>query len=163
RRRAARASPTEQLGNPEIDELRKNVAVLHDEEDVVGLQIAVSDPRGVGGVEGACERSQDRDRGGHVDTTVVFEIVAQGFALEELHHEVVTAVVEDSEREDVDDVAMLDAIDRAGLGDETRHHLTVGAELAVQYLDGDRFSNDGVHALVDASKAALAELLLHTV
>ena len=51
-------------------------------------------------------------------------------AVEELHHVVLAAVGELAEREDVDDVAVADLVDRARLGDEPRHHLRIDRELA---------------------------------
>ena len=76
--------------------------------------------------------AQDRQRVGERQPLLAIEERVERLAVEVLHHVVVAAVVELAEREDVDDVAVADLVDRARLGDEPRHHLGIDRELAAR-------------------------------
>ena len=104
------------------------------EEDVLGLEIAVRDALGVRGVERLRDAAQDRQRLGERELADALDQRVERLAVEVLHHVVLAAVLERAEREDVDDVAVADLVDRARLGDEPRHHLGIDRELAASTL-----------------------------
>ena len=95
------------------------------------------DALGVRGVERLRDRAQDRQRLGERQLAAALEQRIERLAVEVLHHVVLAAVGELAEREDVDDVAVADLVDRARLGDEPRHHLGFDRELAREHLDRD--------------------------
>jgi hypothetical protein len=87
----------------------------------------------------------------------------QRLAVEPLHDEEAAAVGQHAEAEDVDDVAMTDAVDGARLEDEARDGAGVGLEPRRHDLDRRLLADDGVDDRVYGRHAALAELVLDAV
>src|SRR5207248_2051647 len=123
-----------------------------------GLEIAMKDALVVRGVERARDAAKDGQRLAEREARVRGEIAVERRAFEQLHQVVLPAVGELSEREDVDDVAVPDLVDRACFLDEARHHLRVRGELTAQDLDRRALTDDRVLRAEDCAKAALAEL-----
>ena len=106
-----------ELRDAEIEELHGRLAVDVDEEDVVGLEIAVHDALRVCRHQRAGERTRDpSDLWRDIPARAIR--VRSDLFLSHLHHEVVATVGERPEREDVDDVRIADLIDHARLVDE---------------------------------------------
>ena len=107
-------------------------------------------------VESACdliedvERLLDRER-------PVRERLAQGLALDEIHHEVEAAVVEPAEREDVDHVRVVDLVDRACFALEALRAILRRADLRLQDLDRDLLADHGLETRVDLPHRTRAE------
>ncbi|MFT3772079.1 MAG: hypothetical protein QM820_42275 [Minicystis sp.] len=110
-------------------------ALQRREEDVVRLEIPVRHAGRVGGVEPGGDALEDGHGLAHAEPLLAIEQLRQRHALEQLHDAVGPLVGQHPEREDVDDVAVPDAVHRARLGDEPRHHARVRRELPVQHLD----------------------------
>ena len=149
----------EQLGQAEVEHLDEVLgAPALDEEDVLGLEVAVDDARVVGGV-----RARRRPARGSAPrsprATGRGEEVVEGLALEVLHHEVVAVRRNHVHVEDVDDVLVADEVDRARFGVEARHQPLVGRQLVLQHLDGHPAADDRVFAEVDGPHAAPADHL----
>ena len=104
---------------PKSSTLTKSaLAVARDEEDVLGLEIAVDDAGGVRGLERAADLHGDL-RGAHrLEAPLVREHVGEVDAVEVLHDEVGAAVLGRAEVGDVDDVRVADARGRARLAAE---------------------------------------------
>src|SRR5207248_5950656 len=81
----------------------------------------------------------------------------QGVALQELHHEVMAAVLADGEVEDLEDVVVADEVDGAGLVEEALHDPAVARVLRMEELDGDARADHRVLGEVDRSHPAPAE------
>lgn len=75
----------------------------------------------VGGLQGASDALEDDDGLGEGERRT--GPVAQTHPVDQLHDEVVPAILEPSEGEDVDDVGMSDLVGRPRLGQEPRHML----------------------------------------
>jgi hypothetical protein len=75
----------------------------------------------------------------------------------------VPAVGELAEREDVDDVAVPDLVDRARLGDEPRHDLVVGGVLARQHLDRDALADQRLDRAIHRAEPAAPDRALDLV
>jgi hypothetical protein len=111
----------------------------------------------------AGDRAQDRQRLIESQRTVAREVLIERLALEPLHHVVLAPVGQLTEREDVDDVAMADLVDRLRLGLEARHHLLVGRVLARQHLDRDALADDRLQGEVHRAEPTPAEHFLDLV
>ncbi len=138
------AAGREELHEPEVEQLGLHASILVEHEiDVLGLQIAMEDVLPVCCIERARDAAQDRERLRERQPLLRREVLVERRAVEQLHHVVLATVRQLSEREDVDDVAMADLIDRPRLGDEARDHLRVRRELTIQDLDGGMLADDG--------------------
>ncbi len=144
-----------------------NTAVVRDraQEDVLRLEIAVRDALGVGRVEGArrwrAGWGSPPPAGGGPSRSITR---VERLAVEVLHHVVVAAVLELPEREDVDDVAVADLVDRARLGDE-RATPSAGrpSNCCCQDLDGRRPCRSAGGPRGTRAERALAELAVDLV
>ena len=91
--------------------------------------------------DGAGDRLQDLERLLHGDPPALADQLEQRHAVEQLHHVVWAAVGELPEREDVDDVAVADLVDRARLGDEARDDRRIGGVPSAEDFDRGRFAD----------------------
>jgi hypothetical protein len=93
-----------ELGEAEVEDLDQDAggrAALGDEEDVVGLEVAVNDPGGVRGADRL--RHLPHDDGGEPagEPTFATSTHREALALEELHHQVGRAARVRAEVEDL--------------------------------------------------------------
>jgi hypothetical protein len=137
---------TGRLGYAEVEHTRLPVGT---HEDVLRRNVAVHDPerlaalvrRFVRGMKPLEDPHHDRDGDGRRQSGFPLACRAdetrQGLARHVIHHEKELAV----RRDDVerrDHVRMANASRKAGLVQEHRHELGIGAKLRVKSLDGDR-------------------------
>ncbi|MNY02582.1 hypothetical protein D3C86_1351560 [compost metagenome] len=147
-----------------LDPRHAEVRELHGpglgEHDVVGLDVAVDDPRLVRVVEGRADLDRDVHHLLDREGGLLLQEVAEALALEQLHGHVVAiavlAVVVDR-----DDVGMAHARGGHGLAPEALHgvlFLDLGQGVGEQQLlDGDRAPESGVGRLVDDAHPSPAE------
>lgn len=125
----------ERFGDSEVRDLRDTGFV---DDDVLGLDIAVDDALFMRVLEGGGHLQAVTDSLGLGHTPLGFEELAQGIAVDVLHHDEATAFV-DAGVEHADDVGVLEPRDNAGLafegGDGTG--IGLGAEGFAKELDGD--------------------------
>ena len=111
-------------GQSEVGDLDLPVTT---DDDVLGLDVAVDDPRRVGCPERAEDRLEDREGLPRRERRLLVDDVPQRLALDELHHEedvaVVLALVEDG-----DDVGVAEAGRRPRLRPETLDEDVVGGQ-----------------------------------
>ena len=160
--RAAVVTASHELGDAEVEQLGLHLAlVVVGEEDVLRLQIAMRDAGFVSRIQGACGTTQDRQRLFELERAVLVDVIFQRLALEQLHREVLPAVGQLSEVEDVDDATVLDLIDRLRLREETLDHAAALHVLAVEHLDRRLLPDDGVYGAVDVAECAGADRVDH--
>src|SRR5262249_10029737 len=131
------------------------------QEDVRGLQVAVDDALGVRVVDGAGQRFEPA--GGLVRRQrPAYQLFRQAAALDEFQREVrarqALADLVVADLEELDDVGVLQARHRPGLGAEALPLVRVGEAAAQQHLQGDHAAQPDVRALVGAPHAAPAAL-----
>nr|WP_236644675.1 hypothetical protein [Sorangium cellulosum] len=152
-----------ELRHAEVEQLGEAAAArLGGHEDVLGLQIAVRDPGRVRGVERVGDALEEGDGAARREADLAPDQRAEREPVEQLHDEVVPPV-DDAEREDVDDVAVPDAVHRARLADEARDDGRIGREPLVQHLDRDPLADERVLSRVDVAERARAEQPLDAV
>ena len=154
RARARRAAGGFELRDPEVDDLDLVAAINPgQQEHVVGLQVAMNDPRRVGRLQR--RRDLHRDVAGARDRqhAVLFDLRREGHPVEKLHDEIRAAVIERSEIRALDDVRVPEVARGAPLVDEAIDHLRV-VDAVVQDLDGDTATKDEVMRLVDGPHAS---------
>ena len=157
----------EKLGDPEVEELRKRSPVAVSRNEHVGrFEVAVGDAHLMGGVERRRHRLQDRPRFRLGERAAFLEVDIQRLAVEPLHDEILTAVLQLTEREDIDDVLVPDPIDRAGFRYEAGDDRGVGGHVSRQHLDGDPFFDGGLDPPIDGTEGtppqdSLDDVLAH--
>jgi hypothetical protein len=142
-------------GEAEVDELE---AAGVDDEDVVGLEVAVDHAAAVDLGEGAGEGVGDADELGLGHGSAGGEDGGEGLAGDEVHDEVGLLVVL-ADGEDLDEAGVAQGGERGGLAAKLQGlGLAVGADGAAQELDGDDAITDP--AAMDDAARPLADLLL---
>ncbi len=150
-----------QFGNAEVQQLGVDVSVgIPRQEDVLGFEVAMHDPPLMRGVQRLGDASEDLHHPLRRQRAMLFQVGVEGLPLEQLHHVVLAPVRQLPEGEDVDDVAVIDLIDRARLFYETRDDLLVPGELQVEDLDRGTLADHWVQRAVDRAETTLADLLL---
>ena len=152
------------LGDAEVEHLDEvGLALPADEQDVLGLEVAVDDAGVVGGLEGVAHLGGDvqRPRGG--EGTFLEDHEAQLDPLDELHDEEERAVAGRPRVGDVDDVGVSGLGGRPRLAPEPLDDLGRAAVGGVQDLDRHPPPDLGVFGLVDPAHAALAAQALDAV
>ncbi len=147
----------EELGDAEVEQLRPHLPVDRRDEHVLGLEVAVHHAGRVGGRERRGHVAQRRQRPGDRHRPPPRQALRERLALEQLHHVVVPPVVERAEAEDVDDVAVPNAVDRPRLLDEARDRGRVVRKRPVQHLDRRRFADERVGDAVHPPEPPLAQ------
>ena len=127
------------LGHAEIQNLDEDRAVARRfEEDVVGLQIAMDDAFGVSCVNGRTDLAHDVDGRTDWQLRAVLDLDPESASLEELHHKVGAAFLDDSEVVDRDDVRVLQSRDGERFPLEALRD-----DCVLQEVAADDFQRDG--------------------
>ncbi len=152
-------NPLDQLGEPEVDQLRALPArrVRSQQEDVLGLEVSVNDALGMHGDQRLTDLAKNRDRLSRRQAAPLAQNVAEVTPLQILHHVVVPAVGQLSEREDIDQSGVTNVIDRARLQHEAADRVLVVRQPAGQHLDGHLLANDRMDGAVDGPHPALSD------
>ena len=116
------------------------------QEDVVGFEVSVDDPEGVGVVQRLGKLGGDARRPRKRLTALAAEPLAELLSLEELHREVPRTVPGLPEIEDPDDVRVLELSGRLVLPAEALDRDVIAGDLRVQHFDGH------VEAVRDAAR-----------
>jgi hypothetical protein len=145
----------------DLDEVASAVAV--DEEDVLGLEIAVDDALVVGRAQRLRDLRGDRQRAIGRHRRRQLDRLRQRLAVDVLHHRVGQAVGRGAEVGDVDDVGVADARRRLGLLHEALDRAGVARDLALEHLHRQRPLDDQVARGEHHAHAALADLALDQV
>ena len=145
---------------PEVQELDEVLVVAPpDEEDVLGLEIAMDDPDLVGRGQGRGDLLADHQRASQRVGSVALAGLVEVGPLEQLHHQIREPGGRAHEVEDLDDVLVVDAVDGTGLVEEAAHDVGVVRELGQQKLDGHPAADRVVLGQEDGAHPAAAELL----
>ncbi len=128
------------------------------EEDVLGLEIAVDDSRGVCGREGVRERTEDGDAFLEGETVAAIEQRAEIFAVEVLHRQPrqLEGFV-DAGSDHLDDVTAVDECADLRLSDEALTKAGVPRQVAAHQLEGASASDTDLLGEPYRSHAALTE------
>jgi len=149
-----------QLRDAEVEDLHEvGIVFARDEEDVVGLEIAMHDAARVRRTERSTDATRNVDRSYEREATLLRERIREAAPGEPLHDDVVTAVLELSEVEDVDDVIVLDVARGARLVEEARDECRIPTEVREEHLDRHAPRDLRMLGQVDGAHAALADLL----
>jgi hypothetical protein len=127
-----------ELRDTEIEELGPLAAHhlgIADEEDVLGLEIAVDDAAHVRRVQRARDRPHDAQRVADLEYSEARQPPIERLTLEELHHDVRALVDVIAEVEDLDDARIGDRRRGAGLVEEPGYDLGLAREALVEHLD----------------------------
>jgi len=130
---------------------------------LLAFEIAVDDAARVRGLERRADRLQVLEHLGRRDSSLVVEHAAQVGPLEQLHHVERPPVGQLAELVDVDDVRVLDHVDRQRLAQEARDHLGRARQLTTQDLDRGATAEQTVLCLVDGAATARRQLSLEDV
>jgi len=148
----------EDAGDPEVGELhRGRLPVLH--EDVLGLEVAVDHPGGVGVHERVGERAPDEHPDLREAEAHLLREGAERPPLHELGDEVALRRVLAGVVVDLDDARVREAGDGAGLAREAGPRLLGGGEVRVEELHRNLAVERGVAAAVHDRHAPAADLL----
>jgi len=143
------------LRDPEIEQLDLLAAITPEDEDVLGLDVAMDEALGVRmgqpleDLADQLDHAKRRHRLGHD--------LREVFALEAFHHQVAPSVFGRAEVHDADAVGMVETRSRGRLSIEARHHLVVGRQLTVQQLERDVLFQPEVVRFEDRSHRAVTE------
>ncbi len=107
------------------------------QQDVLRLDVAVHDARGVRGGQRVRHVGGDRDGGLGQQPAFAFQAGAQVGAAHQVHHQREVGAVHD-EVADADDVRVVQGEQRGALLDEAADEVLVGGEVLAQQLDGHR-------------------------
>jgi hypothetical protein len=128
------------LGDAEVGDLDRGA---QRDEDVRRLHVAVDEPGAVGGVERVGDLLADADHVGDGQATLLVDQVAEGRALDQLHHDVRDAVVV-ARVVGGDDVGVRETGGGDRLVAEAGPGALVGGEVGPQDLDRHPAREDGV-------------------
>ncbi len=150
----------EPAGQAEVADLRSAIFERSPrrvgQEDVAGLDIAVDDPRLVSRMDGPRQGADERRRrAGTLGRSA--ESLRQIAALGVLHHEIGPGRPA-ADLVDLDDVRVLEAGDRLGLGAESRDDIRVEAGCGVDRLESDHSPQSVLPGLIDDAHSPSADL-----
>jgi hypothetical protein len=131
---------------------------IRDQEQVVGLEIAVRDAGVVRGLQYVCDLAAD-PAALVIIVPPLLEPRGEGLALEELHHKVRAAIGSGADVEDLHDAWVADGGRGLGFGEESLHDVGMARQFGMQHLHGDALPERLVAADVDDAHGARAELL----
>ncbi len=153
----------EQLGDAEVEHLHEiRIAAARDEENIVGLEIAMDDAASVRRAERFANAPSDV-RGARDRRSLALQEIRKALPLEPFHHDVRRAVAELAEVEDVDDVLVLDVRRGFGLVEETRDDLRAATQVRQEHLHRDAPPEPRVLGDVDRAHSAFADLAANDV
>ncbi len=148
-------------GDAEVEHLHDiGVAGLRDQDDVLGLQVAVHHALRVGLTHAVADLRHDVERAVHRERAVALEHVQQRSPAQELHDDVEAAVGQLPGQEHPHHVGMVERGRDAGLAFEAPHGVAVVGQLGVEDLDGDVAVERGLPRAVHRSHPAGPDLLL---
>ncbi len=146
------------LGNAEVEDLGEVwVVFLLDENDILGLDVAMNDSRAVRVIERAQDVAANVQNPLPVEPLFPLEQVGKQHAVEQLQHHVEGPVRELAEIRDVHAVGVVDAPDCKRLALEALGDFVDLADLGVQELKRERPLDRNVLREVDAPHPAGAE------
>ena len=146
-------------GEAEVGDLRGAVRVAH---QVVGLDVPVDDPAGLGVDEASSGVAEDPEGFAPVEATLRGEMSFDGASIHELHgQEVLASVLPDVVHRD--DVRVIELGGGAGLLAEAIDEGRVAGELRRQHLDGDLAVEARLGGAEDAAHRAATQLPLDAV
>ncbi len=134
--RAAAGRARLQLGDAEVEDLHRLLVPLAGEEDVGRLEVAVDQPRQVGGAQAPGDLVDEALRGRQREAALVAEPRLQLLALEQLHGDEGRVSV-DAVVEDADEVRAVELRRGLGLTLEAGAGVVVLGVLRAHQLDGD--------------------------
>ena len=111
--------------------------ILVGQEDVVALEVAVDDPRGVRGLKCRRDLLGDAYRASHRQATDAIDLVGEQRTLEVLEDDVRHVVGREAHVRRFDDVRMTEGACGTRLVHEPLDDVGVGGQLRVEDLDGD--------------------------
>ncbi len=129
----------DELGDAEVGDQRPRPRGGGVEQDVLRLDVAVHDARGVGDREAAGHLGDDRHGLVRAEAALALQVAAQVGAADEVHHEGDVAGVGApyDQVPDTDDVGVLQAEERVPLVGEALGEVGVRGEILAQHLHGD--------------------------
>ncbi len=155
------------LGQAEVEDLDEVAVLVVEQEDVVGLDVAVDDVELVGPGEGLGDLQGNAQAAVLGQASLGRDGAVEGDSPKVLHHEVAPAFGRLAEVGDVDDVLVVDAVGGLRLAQEAQAVGRVEAEIGGEELDGDVplddvvvLPVDGLDRAVDRAHAAGADALL---
>jgi hypothetical protein len=152
------------LRDAEVEDLHDvGGSFARDEEDVLGLEIAVDDALRVRGGECAADLRGDLEGARDIEGAFALDDAAELDALEELHDEVHAAVGGGSGVGDVDDVRVTDLRCGARLAAEPLDEIGHARVAGMQDLERDALADLDVLGQVDLAHAAFADQLDHAI
>ena len=156
RKLAARAVPGKTCRGFSETEIENPDAPVVANHDVVGLHVAVGDPLFVRRCHRICKRDRNLEK--LVQRKSVFlDKLGEGFAVNELHREEVDACLF-FDREDLNDVGVIERRDSLGFALEPRSTLVAFGQLGRENFESDLAVELGVLGQVDLALYARADL-----
>ena len=149
------------LRDAEIQHLHVVVVARAVDEDVLGLQVSVNHPGVVGHAQGVEGLHRDVHRALDREALLAAQDRAQGFALQELHHEEELALLVLAEIDELDDVRVGEPRDDVGLAHEAGEARGVGRVLGGEHLDGHVTADRALHRAVHGAHAARPDHVEH--
>ena len=159
---------TGEFGNPEVEHFYEVGLVplrLHD--DVVRLEIAVDDVCAMRSSEGVSRLDRDPESALRCERCLLTDELRQALASEklhdEIHHRISIGPTDRSVVDDVDDVRMLNVVDRFCFIEKARDNILVRGEFGVEDFECDLLTDQRVLGHVDRTHPTLAELMSYFV
>ena len=134
------------------------LVVAIDDEDIIGLEVAVNDALAVRGSDRAQDLAHDVDRAPRLHRAGAGEDRRERLAIEQLHHGEWPAIRCDADVADIDDVRIADPARSEGFALEPDDRFFVVRVLVEHHLDGDALAELLVLGLVDHTHAAAPDL-----
>ena len=150
--------PLLHLRDPEVEDLDDVAAGRHGEEDVVGLDVAVRDPDGVGGGEGRAHLPRDRQRSRQGQGAVGADHLAQAPPVDVFHDDERPAVLGGVEVLHAHRVGVLELPRHHRFGPEPLQEVGVVGELGTDELYGHDLAEGQMLGAVDGGHPAGADL-----
>ena len=149
------------LGDAKVQDLgllARRIVQVADNDDVVGLQIAVDDALAMRGGQGLGNLPSQLQRVVYFQATPKLgDTLRQRVSIEIVHHDVGAAVGQSIKLKDVYDARVLHDVRSSGLVEEAHGHLWIFREIRMQHFDRCSAANVLVYDLEDDAHAAFSE------